>query len=148
MKAKEALQGENRNLKIQNSRSSEVITQLKEAEKVALQLVANLEKQIADYKSSQQAQVLKAQESQRIIAEHANTIESLRKQVEELSLSLKHKDVALVKESATRREAGIEIERLQVRVEDLNRSLEAERSRGSENSQIENYKVSLGEARR
>lgn len=39
MKAKEVLQLENRSLKVQNSKSSEIITQLKDAEKASQQLV-------------------------------------------------------------------------------------------------------------
>lgn len=87
--------------------------------------------------------VNKARENDAKLAEVANTIESYKRQVGEMSNVLKARDTTIAKESSARREAEIELEKLQVRVDEVTRSLEAERTKGSENSQIEALRVSL-----
>ncbi|KAF8441798.1 BRE1 E3 ubiquitin ligase-domain-containing protein [Kalaharituber pfeilii] len=137
MKTKEILQQENRVLKNQNAKSSEIIAQLKDAEKSVTHLVSNLEKQLAEMKVIQNTLVTKNREQETKLTEHTNTIDSYKRQVGELANALKVKDASFAKESSSRREAEIELEKLQVRLDEVTRTLEAERSKGSENSQLE-----------
>ncbi|KAL7267976.1 E3 ubiquitin-protein ligase bre1 [Rhizina undulata] len=137
MKTKETLQGENRILKNQNAKSTEIITQLKEAEKKVRDLVSNLEKQITEMKTTQQVLIAKNREHQTRITEQNNTMESLKGQVGELSNALKARDASFAKESSSRREAEIELEKLQVRLEETQRAIESSRPKGGEDSQVE-----------
>jgi E3 ubiquitin-protein ligase BRE1 len=137
MKNKETLSAENRALKNLNARSTDIITQLKDAEKKVRDLVVNLEKQIAEMKTVQQTLITRNREHQSRVAEQNNTTDSLKSQVAELSTYLKTRDAAVSRESAGRREAEIEVEKLQVKLEDAQRCLENNRPKGSENSQLE-----------
>lgn len=137
MKAKETLSAENRALKNQNSKSTEIITQLKEAERKVRDLMSNLEKQIAEMKTTQQTLITKNRELQTRVTEQNNTIDSLKSQVTELSTFLKNRDLAVSKEASARREAEIEVEKLHVKLEDAQRALESNKPKGSENSQLE-----------
>ncbi|PUU80507.1 BRE1 E3 ubiquitin ligase-domain-containing protein [Tuber borchii] len=141
MKNKETLSAENRALKNLNARSTDIITQLKDAEKKVRDLVVNLEKQIAEMKTVQQTLISRNREHQSRVAEQNNTIDSLKSQVAELSTYLKARDAAVSRESAGRREAEIEVEKLQVKLEDAQRCLENNRPKGSENSQLEALRV-------
>lgn len=143
MKAKEAMVGENRALKNQNSKSTEIITQLKETEKRVRDSLVNLEKQLAEMKSSNQNMLLKHKELQSNMGEQSNTIVSLKSQIGELSNSLRNRDAALSKEASLRREAGLEAERLQVRADEAERALETNKPKESENSQLEALRVSF-----
>ncbi|RPB16011.1 BRE1-domain-containing protein [Morchella conica CCBAS932] len=137
MKAKETLSAENRALKNQNSKSTEIITQLKEAERKVRDLMGNLEKQIAEMRTTQQTLITKNRELQSRVTEQNNTIESLKSQVTELSTFLKNRDLAVSKEASARRDAEIEVEKLHVKLEDAHRALESNKPKGSENSQLE-----------
>ncbi|KAF8428675.1 BRE1 E3 ubiquitin ligase-domain-containing protein [Tirmania nivea] len=137
MKAKETLQQENRVLKNQNSKSSEIIAQLKDAEKSVTHLVSNFEKQLAEMKVVQNNLISKGRENEIKVTEHANTIESYKRQAAEMTTALKARDASLARESSSRREAEIELEKLQVRVDEITRTLEAERTKGTENNQLE-----------
>ncbi|KAA8915077.1 BRE1 E3 ubiquitin ligase-domain-containing protein [Sphaerosporella brunnea] len=132
MKSKEGLQMENRALKSQNSKSTEIITQLKEAEKKS-----NLEKQISEMRNTNSALLLKNRELQSRMAEQSNTIDSLKSQLETLNTSLRIRDSSLAKESAVRRDAEIEIEKLHVKLDEAERALESNKPVESENSQLE-----------
>ncbi|KAI5806547.1 BRE1 E3 ubiquitin ligase-domain-containing protein [Peziza echinospora] len=137
MKSKETLQQENRVLKNQNSKSSEIIAQLKDAEKSVTHLLTNLEKQLAEMKTVQTNLVAKNKEQELKVSEQANTVESYKRQIADMSNALKSRDSSMAKESSSRRDAEIELEKLQVRLDETTRSLEAERSKGTENSQLE-----------
>lgn len=102
---------------------------------------ANLEKQLAEMRTNQQTLLTKNREQQSRLAEHNNTIDALKSQVAELSTFLKTRDAAVSKESAGRRAAEIEIEKLHVKLEDLQRILENNKPKGSENSQLEALRV-------
>lgn len=100
-----------------------------------------MEKQIAEMKTVQQTLIARNREHQSRVAEQNNTIDSLKSQVAELSTYLKARDAAVSRESAGRREAEIEVEKLQVKLEDAQRCLENNRPKGSENSQLEALRV-------
>ena len=85
--------------------------------------------------------VTKHRENETKVTEQANTVESFKRQVAEMTNVLKVRDASLAKESSSRRDAEIDVERLQVRVDELTRTLEAERTKGTENSQLEALRV-------
>jgi len=85
--------------------------------------------------------ITKGRENEIKVTEHANTIESYKRQVAEMTTALKARDASLAKESSSRREAEIELEKLQVRVDEVTRTLEAERTKGTENNQLEALRV-------
>lgn len=85
--------------------------------------------------------ITKGRENEIKVTEHANTIESYKRQVAEMTTVLKARDASLAKESSSRREAEIELEKLQVRVDEVTRTLEAERTKGTENNQLEALRV-------
>lgn len=98
---------------------------------------------MAEMKVIQNNLVTKNRENEVRVTEHANTIESYKRQVSEMTNVLKSRDASLAKESSSRREAEIELEKLQVRVDEVTRTLEAERSKGTENNQLEALRVGL-----
>lgn len=88
-------------------------------------------------RTTQQNLINQNRDAQRKVTEQTNIVESLKHQVSEITNALKSKDAMLAKESRTRRDAEIELEKLQVKLEEATRSLDAERSKGTENSQLE-----------
>lgn len=102
---------------------------------------SNLEKQLAEMKVVQNNLVTKNRENEIKVTENFNTIDSFKRQVAEITTVLKSRDSSLAKESSARREAEIELEKLQVRVDEVTRSLDAERTKGTENSQLEALRV-------
>ncbi|KAI5790110.1 BRE1 E3 ubiquitin ligase-domain-containing protein [Geopyxis carbonaria] len=137
MKAKDALQNEARALKSQNSKSTEIITQLKEAEKRIRDLMCNLEKQLAELKASNNAILVKNRELQCRVVEQSNTIDSMKSQILELGNSLRQRDSALSRESSSRREAEIECEKLHVKIDEADRVAESNKPQDAENAQLE-----------
>jgi E3 ubiquitin-protein ligase BRE1 len=159
MKGKEGLQQELTKQRNSNIKSTEIITQLKDAEKKVRELVvsaiypsfhfpslhlqSNFEKQISEMKNANQSLIVKNREQQTRMVEQNNTIESLKSQLGELSNVLRNKDSSLAKETASRRDAEIEIDRLHVKLDDAERVLETNKPAESENSQLEALRVCL-----
>jgi hypothetical protein len=100
-----------------------------------------MEKQISEMKNSNQALLSKNREMQSRMTEQSNTVDSLKSQLEQLNTSLKNRDASLAKESATRRDAEIEIEKLHVKIDEAERALESNKPVESENSQLEALRV-------
>jgi len=88
-------------------------------------------------KNANQSLIVKNREQQTRMVEQNNTIESLKSQLGELSSVLRNKDSSLAKETASRRDAEIEIDRLHVKLDDAERALETNKPAESENSQLE-----------
>lgn len=143
MKAKDAIQHEARLLKVQHSKSSEIISQLKDAERSQAAMVANLEKQLAEFKNFQQLASTQAKEYQRRIGENSNTIESLKNQVSHLSDALKSKDQVAIGEADARRKAETELEKVQVKLESVERKFQSVTRQESEDEHLEALRVSI-----
>jgi len=103
---------------------------------------SSLEKQLSEMKHNNQALLLKNREMQSKISEQSNTIDSLKSQLETLNSSLRSRDASLAKESANRRDAEIEVEKLHVKIDETERALESSKPVESENSQLEALRVS------
>ncbi|KAL8827710.1 MAG: hypothetical protein Q9191_003019 [Dirinaria sp. TL-2023a] len=140
MKAKEAREQEVRTLRAHNSKTSEIVSQLKEAEAASRTLMTNLEKQVAEQKSAIAALNSKHSALQQQVSERNILNDGLRLQVEDLKKNLAKKDESTNIVSSAHRKAEIEIEALRVRLEETQKSLESWKTKGLGN-QSEEYEM-------
>lgn len=130
MKAKEAREQEVRSLRAQNSKSSEMVSSLKDAESANRALQVNLEKQLAECKESLIAVESKCRTSRQEANEKGILLEGVKAQVEELKKNLEAKDTSASATSTACRRAEVEIETLRVRLQETKKSLESWKSKG------------------
>jgi E3 ubiquitin-protein ligase BRE1 len=144
MKAKDSKESELRVLKSQNARSSEIVSQLKDADSKTRELVISLERQIAEAKDG----LTKLEQQQRAVDQkhkEATTLaEGLKKQIEELNTLATAKDKDCLAASKARREAEDALEQLKIRLEETKKSFEALRKTKAtvNNSSAEDWRVS------
>ena len=145
MKAKEARDQEVRVLRAQNSKSSDIVSQLKDAEAATQTLVVNLERQIAESKDLLSTLETKHRAVQRQVSEKDILVEGLRKQVSELKTSLVSKDSAYWTASNAQRKAEVEVEKLKIDVAEKEKRIETWKGRGlgSENEHYEALRVRM-----
>ena len=137
MKAKEAREQEVRTLRAQNSKSSEMVSSLKDSEAANRALQVNLEKQIAEIKESLATVESKYRTSQQQMSERNISLEGLKVQVEELKKNLEAKAAASSVTTAAYRKAEVETETLRVRLEETKKSLDSWKSKGLGNQSNE-----------
>ena len=144
MKAKEAREQEVRTLRAQNSKSSEMVSSLKDSEAANRALQVNLEKHIAEIKESLATVESKYRVSQQQASERNISFEGLKGQVEELKKNLEAKDAATSSTATAYRKAEVEIETLKVRLEETKKSLESWKNKGlgNQSSEYEMLRVS------
>jgi len=144
MKAKEMRDGELRSLKSQNARSSEIVSQLKEAEGKTRELVTNLERQLAESKEN----LMKLETQHRTMeqkATEANLMtDGLKKQIDELKAMVTTKDKDSLASGRAKREAEVELEKCQSRLEDSKKQLEVLRKQSAtdNNNSSDDWRVS------
>ncbi|OKL56832.1 E3 ubiquitin-protein ligase bre1 [Talaromyces atroroseus] len=145
MKSKEARDAEVRTLRLQNLKSSDIISQLKDAESATRSLVANLEKQIAEGKEALNSTSNKYRASQQQNNESTVIIDGLKAQVAELKSLMTAKDSTVATVSATCRKAEAEVESLKSTLSDTKKSLEnwKTKSLGNSSSEYEMLRVGL-----
>lgn len=107
-----------------------------------LTIQCNLEKQLAELKSSNNTILVKNRELQSRVAEQSNTIDSMKSQILELGNALRLRDSALARESSSRREAEIQCEKLHIKIGEADRVAESNRPQDAENAQLEALRVS------
>jgi E3 ubiquitin-protein ligase BRE1 len=131
MKAKDLKEAEVRTLRSQNSRSSEIVTQLKDSEGKTRELVTNLERQVAEQREA----LMKLETQHRTLdqkAKEANfAAEGLKKQVEEFKALLATKDKEILATGKAKREAEAELERVQTRLEEQRKQVEVLRKKNA-----------------
>ncbi|KKA23278.1 Histone ubiquitinationc protein (Bre1) [Rasamsonia emersonii CBS 393.64] len=137
MKSKEARESEVRTLRMQNSKSSDIVSQLKDAEAATRSLLTNLEKQVAEGKEALNAVTDKYRAAQQQVTESNIVIDGLKAQVEELKNLATSKDSALASTAAACRRAETEVESLKSTLADTKKSLEAWKSKSLGNSSSE-----------
>ncbi|KAH8689638.1 putative histone ubiquitinationc protein [Talaromyces proteolyticus] len=137
MKSKEARDAEVRTLRLQNSKSSDIISQLKDAESATRLLVVNLEKQIAEGKEALNSVSNKYRASQQQNNENNIAIEGLKAQVAELKTVASTKDSSISATAAAHRKAVAEIEGLKASLSDTKKSLDNWRTKSLGNSSSE-----------
>lgn len=144
MKSKEARDAEVRTLRLQNLKSSDIISQLKDAESATRSLVANLEKQIAEGKEALNSTSNKYRASQQQTNENTIVIDGLKAQVAELKSLVTAKDGTLATASAARRKAETEVESLKSTLSDTKKSLENWKTKSLGNSSSEYEMLRVG----
>ena len=145
MKNKEMQNVELQRLKTQNSRSTEIVTQLKEADGRSRELASNLERQLAEKgdvltKLEQQCRSLEQKHKETSLAS-----EALKKQVDELKTMISSKDKDCLGSGKAKREAEEELEKCKARLDDTKRQLEVAKKTVSSNneSSSDSWRVSF-----
>lgn len=126
-----------RSLRHQNSKSSEIIAQLKDLEAQNRSLLANMEKQLADLKQTNAALVIENKKMEATSLEAVRRTESLHKQVGDLTNLVKSRDAAsaVVKERNAMQET--EVEKLRVRIEHVQKDRDNWKNKALSNSSEE-----------
>jgi E3 ubiquitin-protein ligase BRE1 len=137
MKSKEARDVEVRTLRLQNSKSSDIISQLKDAESATRQLVMNLEKQLSERKEALNSVSTKYRALQQQGNETSIVVEGLKAQVAELKTIATTKDSSLSNATSACRKAETEIESLKSSLADTTKSLENWKTKSLGNSSSE-----------
>jgi len=137
MKSKETRDMEVRTLRMQTTKSSEVISQLKEAEAASRSLLTNQEKQLAEVKSALTIKTNEHLSASKQSTTQASEIARLNAQVTDLRNTLSTKDAKLSSVSSTCRSAEVEAEGLKTSLADTRKSLEAWKSKGAQSEEHE-----------
>ncbi|RAK79724.1 E3 ubiquitin-protein ligase BRE1 [Aspergillus fijiensis CBS 313.89] len=139
MKSKEARELEVRTLRMQNSKSSDIVTQLKESEAATRNLLANMEKQVSETKEALNSLIAKNHAAQQQITENNITIEGLNRQVADLKVLSASKDSTLSSTASACRKAETEVEGLKATLADTKKSLDSwkNKSLGNQSSEYE-----------
>ncbi|PYI23231.1 E3 ubiquitin-protein ligase bre1 [Aspergillus violaceofuscus CBS 115571] len=139
MKSKEARELEVRTLRMQNSKSSDIVTQLKESEAATRNLLANMEKQVSETKEALNSLITKNHAAQQQITENNITIEGLNRQVADLKALSASKDSTLSSTASACRTAETEVEGLKATLADTKKSLDnwKNKSLGNQSSEYE-----------
>lgn len=140
MKSKETRELEVRTLRMQNVKSSDVVSQLKESEATSRALLANLEKQLAELRDALTTTTSNYRASQQSEAESKIVVEGLRGQIEELKKLLVQKDFTIAATGSSFRQKEQELEDLQATLADTKKSLESWKARGLGN-QTDEYEA-------
>lgn len=143
MKAKEAREMEVRTLRMQNAKSSDIISQLKDSEAATRSLVANMEKQASEGKEALNFVSGKLHASQQQLTENGIAMDGLKGQIAELKNLSTSKDSTLANTSSACRRAETEIEGLKTTLADTKKSLEnwKNKSLGNSSSEYEMLRV-------
>ncbi|KAL4738665.1 BRE1 E3 ubiquitin ligase-domain-containing protein [Aspergillus similis] len=137
MKSKEARDMEVRTLRVQNSKSSDIVSQLKESEAATRSLLANMEKQVSETKEALNSMMNKYHASQQQIIENNIVMEGLRGQITELKALSVSKDSTLASTSSACRRAETQVEGLKASLADTKKSLENWKNKSLGNSSSE-----------
>jgi len=125
--------GEVRALRAQNSKSSEIITQLKEVEASSRSLLTNLEKQLSDLR---QANNLAMTEKKRLESSNSDAlskVETSKNQIMELSNLLKTKDSTISNMKQRTHSLESDLEQLRTRLEHVQQEKESWKAKSLSN---------------
>lgn len=126
-----------RSLRHQNSKSAEIIAQLKELETQNRTLLGNVEKQLADLKQANAVLTTENKKMETTSLEAVRRADSLNRQIADLTNLVKSRDAAsaVVRERNTMQEA--EVEKLKVRVEHAQKDRDNWKNKALSNSSEE-----------
>ena len=144
MKSKETREAEVRTLRLQNTKSAEVVSQLKESEAAARSLLANLEKQLSETREALSTITIAHRTAQQETTESKITIDGLKNQVAELTKIISDKDTQIATTASAQRSTELEVEDLKQSLTDTKKSLENWKSKGlgNQSSEFEMLRVS------
>ena len=137
MKSKETREGEVRTLRMQNSKASELMSQIREAESGARTLLGNLEKQLAEMKDAHTAKTTEGRTLQQQKQSQELEVAKLTSQTNALQQQLVAKDTQMSNASNSCRTAEAEVSELQALLKDTRRSLESWKSKSGQSEQYE-----------
>ncbi|KAI9661893.1 MAG: E3 ubiquitin-protein ligase bre1 [Bathelium mastoideum] len=137
MKLKETREAENRTLRHQNGKSSEIIATLKDNAGSREQLADKLEKQLAEMKEALTSLTTQHRASQQKSSEQAFVCDDLKNQINELKKHITTKDSAAHAASQGHRRTEVELEALKSRLEDTQKNLEGWKKKGMGNQSDE-----------
>jgi E3 ubiquitin-protein ligase BRE1 len=126
-----------RSLRHQSGKTAEIIAQLKDFESQNRTLLSNLEKQVADLKQANATLVSESKKVESNSLEAARRAESVTKQVGDLTNLVKSKDAssAVIRERNTMQE--VEVEKLKVRIEHVQKDRDSWKNKALSNSSEE-----------
>lgn len=136
MKAKDLQYQELTSLKRQNARSSEIVSQLKDTEGKTRELVANLERQIAECKENATKLESQCRTFEQKHKDSTFAADGLHKQIEELKVLITGKDKENLAASKAKREAEEDFEKLKVQLEDAKKRYEDLKKTNSANDDV------------
>jgi E3 ubiquitin-protein ligase BRE1 len=144
MKAKESLEQQNRALRAQVSKSTEIVTQLKEAESLSRSLVDKIEKQCAEMRVQMEDLSVQNRALQQKINEGAITAEARTTQIGELKKMLENKDTSYLAAKKAQREAETEREKFAAQVHGLEKQCDhwKKKSMGNQSDDAQMMQVS------
>jgi len=125
MKTKEAREQENRTLRAQNTKSAEIVAQLKEVEALSRSLTDRLEKQVAEMRVQLEELSNQHRVLQQKLSESQISSEGYTNQIAELKKTLAAKDTSYLTATHSQREAEAEREKLKVQFEDAQKQTES-----------------------
>ena len=137
MKSKETREGEVRTLRMQNSKASELMSQIRESESASRTLLANLEKQLAEMKDAHTAKTTEGRTLQQQKQTQDLEVTKLTSQINSLQQQLAAKDTQMSNASNSCRTAEAEVSELQALLKDTRRSLESWKSKSGQSEQYE-----------
>ena len=134
MKNKETRDGELRSLRLQNTKSSELFSQLKEAEAASRELISNFEKQLAESEIAIATKVAEQRSTQEQYNSRTFELNQLTAQVNDLKSLLTTKDTDMLSASSSCRTLEQDNESLRATLADTKKNLETWRQRGLQGS--------------
>ncbi|OQD86169.1 hypothetical protein PENANT_c008G00661 [Penicillium antarcticum] len=137
MKSKEARDVEVRTLRMQNSKTSDIVSQLKEAEASTRSLVSNMDKKINESKEALDKALSKQHKIQQQLTESDILTNGLKQQVAELKDISVSKDSTLGSTNSSLRQAETEIAGLKQSLTDTKKSLDNWKNKSLGNSSSE-----------
>ncbi|KAJ5669286.1 hypothetical protein N7462_010356 [Penicillium macrosclerotiorum] len=139
MKSKDARDLEVRTLRMQNSKTSDIVSQLKDSESATRALLSNMEKQANETKEALNLALDKHRATQQQLTESNIVAEGLKNQVNELKALSVSKDSTLSNTSSALRQAETEIVSLKQSLSDTKKSLDnwKNKSLGNNSSEYE-----------
>lgn len=145
MKSKEARDVEVRTLRMQNSRTSDIVSQLKESEAATRSLVSNLEKQANETREALRSTTDKHRATEQRLTESNIVIDGLKAQISDLKALSVSKDATLSSTTSTLRQSETEVESLKQSLSDTKKNMEnwKAKSLGNSSSEYEMLRVSL-----
>lgn len=143
MKAKESREGELRALKAQNAKTSEIVTQLKDAESSNRALSTNLERQVAEAKDNLNVANQQVRSSQQKLSEGTVLAETLKTEIAELKKLLEARDTTTASSAAAKRTIEVELDEAKIRLEESKKSIESlqKRAAGNNSSDTDDWRV-------
>lgn len=137
MKSKETRDGEIRTLRLQNSKSGEAVSALKEAEGASRAYLATMEKQVSDLKEALTTKTNEHRNAQQQNINQGLEVSRLQTQVTDLKGLLSTKDTKLATTSNLCRAAEVEVEELKSSLKDTRRNLESWKNKSGQSEQYE-----------